>query len=75
MERIIEVEISLTRELQAIVKYAENGEDLGGALLSDEDILIDSADATAPHIADYIQSEFLPEQQKVNIRSKTILLI
>jgi len=64
LERIIEVEISLTRELQAIVKYAENGEDLGGALLSDEDILIDSTDATAPHIADYIQSEFLPEQQK-----------
>jgi ferritin len=64
LERIIEVEISLTRELQAIVKYAENGEELGGAVLNDDDILIDPDNATAPHIADYIQSEFLPEQQK-----------
>ena len=65
MIRIIDVELSLTRELQKLAKHAEQGEDLDGAVIEDADILIDPIDATAPHIADYIKAEFLPEQQKV----------
>ena len=61
MERIIEVESSLTRELHAIVEYAEKGDDPDlddhdeegdDDPQRDEDILIDSA-GKASHIADF----------------------